>query len=438
MTSQQDWRDKYLALLHENDELEKRLSQQATILRRSVINLSSLVTGLDAEVDKAVNRFKQALLNNSKDAVSSELEALEQTISAYEANKSKESESDHLEQARVCMLEIHKLIPPSLEVGEAMENLRNNLVPPTKPPQLPKALAQLRFILLRKYLAGDSETNRYLNKVSAELNEIGLRLQEIVRDEDLGLEVSSAFEQSISDHMEELHSSVENATTLDTLKSAVKIQLSSIQGALKKFKQESKKGSSLAEQLKALVARVESVEDESQKVKDQLEEERYRATHDELTALPNRVAYRERVAQEWRRFQRYQRPLCIAVGDIDHFKSFNDTYGHQAGDQVLSVIAGSLKERIREVDFVARYGGEEFVILLPETELSDAATLLNNLRESIANRKVTADDSQVLSITMSFGVTEFELEDTIVTAFERADKALYKAKAEGRNRCCFL
>ena len=433
MTSQRDWRDKYLALLDENDELEKRLSQQATILRRSVINLSSLVTGLDAEVDDAVNRFKQALLNNSNNAVSNELETLEQTISAYEANKP----SDHLEQARVCMLEIHKLIPPSIEVGEAMENLRNNLLPPAKSSQLPKALAQLRFILLRKYLAEDSETNRYLNKVSAELNEIGLRLQEIVRGEDIGLEVSSAFEQSISDHMEELHSSVENATTLDALKSAVKIQLSSIQGALKKFKQESEKESSLAEQLKALVARVESVEDESQKVKDQLEEERYRATHDELTSLPNRVAYRERVAQEWRRYQRYQRPLCIAVGDIDHFKSFNDTYGHQAGDQVLSVIAGCLKERIREVDFVARYGGEEFVMLLPETELSDAATLLNNLRESIANRTVSAE-SQVLSITMSFGVTAFELEDTIVTAFERADKALYKAKAEGRNRCCSL
>ena len=119
--------------------------------------------------------------------------------------------------------------------------------------------------------------------------------------------------------------------------------------------------------------------------------------------------------------------------DVDHFKSVNDEFGHVAGDDVLRTTGHILTRELRQGDIVARYGGEEFLMLLPMTELSSAEMLVERLRSTIEKQTYTFEGKRV-SITASFGITQYAQQDTADRMIDRADKALYQAKLAGRNR----
>ncbi|WP_130471858.1 GGDEF domain-containing protein [Candidatus Magnetaquicoccus inordinatus] len=156
---------------------------------------------------------------------------------------------------------------------------------------------------------------------------------------------------------------------------------------------------------------------------------------DALTGLFNRRWFDESL----HRFMsgRQQRPVTLILLDIDHFKRFNDAYGHPGGDQALRVLADVLKASVRPDDVAARYGGEEFAIILPETSLSAAVVVAERIRHTIMHQPIRAADGQLLpSITLSFGVAESEHSLTPEQLTERADAKLYQAKNEGRNRVC--
>ena len=124
----------------------------------------------------------------------------------------------------------------------------------------------------------------------------------------------------------------------------------------------------------------------------------------------------------------------MIVCDVDYFKKVNDDYGHLAGDKVLRIIAKTLRTRLRKTDFIARFGGEEFVILMPETQQDQALNVAEGVREAIASCPFHFKE-QPVSITTSFGIAEFFKGDNGEKVFSRADRALYQAKEEGRNRC---
>ncbi|MFL0800944.1 MAG: GGDEF domain-containing protein [Agarilytica sp.] len=295
-------------------------------------------------------------------------------------------------------------------------------------------LEDIRDILLLRYLQNDQEFSEYLKRVNQELKAISDALGLASESEETNRANSEKFSNTVSDQVDKMRNNMENTTSIDDLKMAVTDHLAVIQGALGDYHSNKSTTASLTEQLRSLVQKVESVENESEKTKELLEEERYRATHDPLTELPNREAYNERAFHELQRFKRYCRPLTLAVCDIDRFKSINDTYGHQAGDKVLTLIAKLISTRLRKVDFVARYGGEEFVMLMPETPKSQALTVLDKVRAVIGKTPFKFKGSPV-NITISFGLASFSAEDSVESVFERADKALYQAKDEGRNRC---
>jgi diguanylate cyclase (GGDEF)-like protein len=122
--------------------------------------------------------------------------------------------------------------------------------------------------------------------------------------------------------------------------------------------------------------------------------------------------------------------------DVDNFKSYNDTYGHLVGDKVLRSIAGVLKETVRSVDLVARYGGEEFSVLLPKTGYEGAAIVAERIRQTVEALKIPVVD-QVTGVTVSIGLAEFKPEFKEADEFiDNADQALYRAKADGKNRVC--
>ncbi|MBN1662762.1 MAG: GGDEF domain-containing protein [Deltaproteobacteria bacterium] len=152
---------------------------------------------------------------------------------------------------------------------------------------------------------------------------------------------------------------------------------------------------------------------------------------DPLTELTNRRKLKEMIDKEMSRARRHGRPLSALMTDIDHFKSINDTYGHDAGDRVLVQVANILRMMCRKEDITARFGGEEFVVILPETPVATAVECAERIRKSIQSTAYPGIDRQ---ITASFGVTLFLADDTEESLIKRADTALYEAKQSGRNR----
>jgi len=160
------------------------------------------------------------------------------------------------------------------------------------------------------------------------------------------------------------------------------------------------------------------------------------ATHDELTRLFNRRYFNEKLAEYSLLSERFGHKLSCIMTDIDHFKIFNDNFGHQAGDYVLVNFARAIRESIRRTDICSRYGGEEFVALLPNTDLGDAQEIAEKMRRKVESNTLVYL-GQVLRITASFGAacgsTHDELGDILV---KNADDKMYEAKQNGRNRVC--
>ncbi|HET6726041.1 MAG TPA: diguanylate cyclase [Gammaproteobacteria bacterium] len=158
--------------------------------------------------------------------------------------------------------------------------------------------------------------------------------------------------------------------------------------------------------------------------------------HDALTGLANRRHLDAALEQELQRALRFQHPLALAMGDLDFFKQINDAHGHVLGDEVLYRVADILRQGVRATDLVARYGGEEFVLLLPETDQSQAALVCEKLREQIEAAPWNELDPH-LPVTMSFGIAAVaEQVQTASGLLAAADRALYAAKRGGRNRVC--
>jgi two-component system cell cycle response regulator len=154
------------------------------------------------------------------------------------------------------------------------------------------------------------------------------------------------------------------------------------------------------------------------------------AVTDGLTGLHNHRAFQDYLEEQFQTAMRNKQPLAVILMDVDHFKQYNDTYGHQAGDEVLRQVAQILSAHVREGDFVARYGGEEFVIVLPRTDLESAVAVAERLREAVQSA-----EWRLRPVTGSFGVACIRPDmETRQELIEAADQALYQAKKNGRNR----
>ena len=163
------------------------------------------------------------------------------------------------------------------------------------------------------------------------------------------------------------------------------------------------------------------------------------ASIDDLTQLYNRRYFFERFNQEVERSKRYQRPLSCIIMDIDFFKQVNDSYGHLAGDRVLSDIAQIVRKNCRQSDLAGRYGGEELIILLPETEAVGAMIIADRIREMVEQHQTVDGKGVVIAVTVSMGIaslngTELRNIDNNERIIQHADDALLQAKKTGRNR----
>jgi diguanylate cyclase len=175
---------------------------------------------------------------------------------------------------------------------------------------------------------------------------------------------------------------------------------------------------------------------ELKEIRVSLDDAETRARTDGLTGLPNRVALEEFFERARSSAAESGRPLSLLLLDVDHFKRFNDQYGHGVGDEVLRLIAKLLRERIRDRDLPVRYGGEELMVVLRDQDLRGCAAFGESIRRSISECKITRRSTgEVLQgITVSMGVAQWQPGDSMADLIERCDRALYRAKDAGRNR----
>jgi diguanylate cyclase len=281
------------------------------------------------------------------------------------------------------------------------------------------------------------DIDKFLTHITEQLTELGQTVHgasESAQESEL---MRCKLEQSMSEQMEALQVSSSNATKLETLKEIINERLMCITQEIQEHNQKElihRKKTQL--QLEELTLKVKQMETESSELKQKLKLASEQAFRDALTGLPNRLAYEERLKNEFARWKRYQMPLSLVIWDIDLFKRINDECGHKYGDEVLMTISKKLSEHCRETDFISRFGGEEFTMLLPNTDKRMATHLANQLRYIVEQTDFTFNGKQFAPITISCGITEFIDNDSQESAFERADSALYKAKQQGRNQCC--
>jgi diguanylate cyclase (GGDEF)-like protein len=157
------------------------------------------------------------------------------------------------------------------------------------------------------------------------------------------------------------------------------------------------------------------------------------ASTDELTQLANRRQFDEALGAEVVRAERFRDPVAVVVADLDNFKKVNDRFGHDVGDLVLRAFAGAIRATVRDVDLPARYGGEEFTVLLPATDAEGGRQLAERLRLAAEELAIDAGEGADVHITSSFGVASFPDEPSAAALMRAADRALYRAKAAGKN-----
>ena len=155
---------------------------------------------------------------------------------------------------------------------------------------------------------------------------------------------------------------------------------------------------------------------------------------DPLTGTPSRVSLLTKLREQHDLAKRKEHACTIAMMDLDHFKNVNDTHGHAVGDKVLISVARYVMAHLRPYDKVFRYGGEEFLICLPDTDIQEAKSIVDRLREELASLPHRLESPEPLTVTVSFGLTQLDPDVPVEQSIDRADKALYVAKATGRNR----
>jgi len=270
--------------------------------------------------------------------------------------------------------------------------------------------------------------------VTRQLNEISSVLTDEQTDSLEGRKDATNLQNLMTENVDNIQTQVNKENDIHKLKSSIKDHLVSIKSGVSsfverdnvRFKKAEKRNSQLQQQIKFM-------EKESDELQQKLSENRQKLMFDTLTGVRSRLSYDEVLEQELSRWSRYQEAFSFAILDIDHFKRVNDQFGHNAGDKALKIVAKMMSKHIRKTDFLFRIGGEEFVLLLPKTTLQNAQPLVEKIRSSVGSSSFHFKQQRV-DISLSAGLTSICSEDSAESIYERADKALYEAKNNGRDQ----
>lgn len=319
---------------------------------------------------------------------------------------------------------------------EALKARVDHALSPDELPSTLESIAALVTDIRRDVQREREEIEQFLKSVTDRLVILDANLQQAERSSQESLEDGQDLGNTVKEQVTQMRHSVAEAKDLNRLKHIISLRLDTVQERMETYiSAEESRIHEADDRIRELATQLRDVEASAQNLQKQIQEERAQAIRDGLTDLYNRLAYDERIQQEFAHWKRYRDPLSLLVMDIDHFKALNDTYGHLAGDKALTTLAKRLHKNVRETDFLARYGGEEFVIIMPRTGRDDALKVAEKLRRMV-EQCAFHFHTEPVRVTISCGIAEFHEGDDPESVFRRGDDALYRAKRAGRNRCC--
>lgn len=326
----------------------------------------------------------------------------------------------------------HLSIPNALNTKK--EDIKSSLEHHLTGEDLSKVIDGLTELVVDAFNVEQNRFKGFLQQLTNQLRDFDIYLKASSDTHKQAIEESRQLEHGIQDNIDQIRNHFDNSTSIDDLSVKVSQNLQTIGDRIKDYRNKEKNREiEYQKQIMQLQEKLAESEQNAEEIKNILSFQKYRINHDSLTGLPNRDSYDEHIIDSFQRWKRHSTPLSLAVGDIDHFKRINDSFGHLAGDKVLKKVSNIFKSSIRNADFIARVGGEEFVFIFEQTSSSSAQSILEKLRKLIEDCQFFYRENKV-DVTVSFGLTTIIAGDDIESLFIRADNAMYKAKNAGRNR----
>jgi len=307
-----------------------------------------------------------------------------------------------------------------------------------KSAELPNALESIAKLIVQMQKEANRDNKKFeefLLNMTGRLKEFDKFLASDLSEHKDSWEKGMALGNVVKEQVKGIGNSVSEATDLTQLEQLIQGRLDKIVDHVEEHrKNENTRVKRIQQQNQALQEKIRRLEDESGQLKTKIVSSHEKAYTDPLTTLPNRLSYDQHLEELYNHWKRYHENLLLMIWDIDFFKKVNDNFGHQAGDEVLKVVAKLLRDHMRKPDFIARFGGEEFVSLLPNTSLGGGYKVAEKMRSAVQELNFVYKEEEI-PLTISCGISLFADGDNPDDVFDRADKALYLAKKQGRNRC---
>ncbi|RUO68811.1 GGDEF domain-containing protein [Idiomarina ramblicola] len=408
--------------------LQTQLKQTNESIRHALTSIKPHDNDSRSKLKRIANEFEQPTMT-----VSHYMPLINQLLALAYQQPSTQTETE-VTQYQAQLLDLLSEVEFSGNAADTLQQVKVAL----QKPQTSTTLLAITLKVMRLVFSNINEERRsaqtFLQQLNASLESVQNVLgQTINRSADFA-DQRLHLNQKLKNGVSEISACVTEACELHDLKESVGLQLQTLSETLNQhLKLHEEERLSFSSNTQAMEQRLRETEAQVAHYKQELAKQKFRSLQDNLTKLPNRSAFEERLNLEFQRWIKGDTELTIAIIDVDHFKNVNDNFGHIAGDKTLQVIAGTLSKALKDSGFVCRYGGEEFAIIFCSNE-QDAYQHIESTRDKVANIpfKFKSED---IRITISSGIAKFKYnEDTPTAVFERADKALYDAKNSGRNR----
>ncbi len=442
------------SLLKELDTVEERFEKMDQMYRKSFpVIIDSVATGEDLFSNTCKDLSQALKKGESEGRISYILEQLKAAIFKEgftpPAAKQKKGLFSILKKgSSLSFIDEYKL-----SYHEVVNNLRSNLdekytgkldnitvriktaADTSDISEIRESVFSLIFVYISDTNQDRGKVNAFVQEVVGKILDIESNLSASYQQTDTMFQTNDRFESVLDAEMKRLKQTSDVASSLDMLKTQVSERLASIENALQKKQAKDRAIRDVAEKnrqsFKSGFSKLKQELDEATRYSEELER---KLNQDQLTGAFNRRAYDKRIDDEMERFLRYGSSFSLLLIDADRFKLINDNYGHAIGDKCLQEIIKRTLPLLRKNDMLSRYGGEEFVVIMPETDLDGGREVAEKIRQTIEKIEFIYKKDKV-KVTVSIGVSQVRAGDKHhLQVFERADIAVYQAKAKGRNQ----
>ncbi|MGF1732973.1 diguanylate cyclase [Photobacterium kasasachensis] len=421
----------------ETQRLEQQIGQSGETLKR----VHGLPAQLKRELRNLLGQPSETLAQTHKQVIRI-LELYERALKLMAVSSEAMVMKDSLDHDLLLQLtsELQRLITEldfDGEAGDKLLSIRNQLLIGATP----QNLIELSLEVLRLVLDGTRQERRssqqFLDSVNSDLATLQKTTNQSVGQSEAIYEHRSEMTSELADLATSIRQGLSEQKNLEHWRPTLTELTKELLVLAERNKALEKRERALIEQLSFNENKINNLFEQTQDFRRRLNDQERKMFLDNLTRVYNRAALNDRLEHEYRRWLRYQHPVCVAMIDIDHFKEINDSYGHLAGDKVLKIIARTIRQTLTDTDFIARFGDDEFMIILPDSNEEERNKCLSKIRETIVQLPFRFRDQNV-SISVSIGATLFDGNDTPTDIIERTDKALFSAKSTGHNRMLWI